>query len=169
MLSLFVDISRNYRTAVKINPRARIDYKLYLERVQQIDKIHKAFAYGVQKNSEAESFISALSYFGYEPKYRKAKFISGEASIRETSNNLILSLDVVRYIRFVDTIIIGSNDTELIPLVEWIREQRVKVIIYSAFIPKALKEAADSCIEISNDIIEIREEANGDESKDIEL
>lgn len=79
-------------------------------------------------------------------------------SIRETSWNLGLTMDIVRNIRILDHIVIGSNDPELVPLIEWIKEQGRRVTIFSFSIHRDLRAIADHCKELPNDVLGNRED-----------
>jgi uncharacterized LabA/DUF88 family protein len=160
-VGVFVDIARQYYGVSLLDKNARINYERYLSKAVGDGELHRAYAYGVQMNDEAATFITALRNLNYEPKYRKAKIIktadgTEKSSIRHTIWNVGIAMDVVRNIRHVDTVILGSNDPELVPLVEWIREQGVKVIVFSFAIPKELRLSADKCIEIHDDLLDIK-------------
>ncbi len=77
-------------------------------------------------------------------------------SIRDTSWNIGIAMDVVRNIRSVDSVVIGSNDPELYHLVEWIKEQGIKVTIFSYAIHRDLRAIADLSKEITDDILDVR-------------
>jgi uncharacterized LabA/DUF88 family protein len=156
MISVFVDVARTYNALTRINVNARLDYKRYLEKAVGSSELHKAFAYGVHKDGEADSFISVLRDIGYEPRYRRARIFQGEQSISLTTNNIIMTVDIVRHLRFNSTIIIGSNDIELLPTINWIREQGVRVEIFTVRPPKLLMQSVDYCREISNDLLEFK-------------
>jgi uncharacterized LabA/DUF88 family protein len=160
MRSLFVDVARNFNAIYSIDPNKRLNYKRYFERAVGEDKLYKAIAYGVQREDEAKVFMLVLRNIGFEPKYRPARIIRGNPSINQTSNNLNIALDVVRQLRtqFVDTIVLGSNDIELIPLIEWIKEQGIRVHLFSSLMPRWLRDAADSFEEITEDLLDVKEE-----------
>lgn len=158
MISLFVDISRNYRAITHIDSKARINYKRYLETAIGNERLHKAYAYGVQKDNEAEDFAIALRCLGYETKYRQARMVSGQLSIQQTSMSMTMAMDIVRSAKYAHTIIIGSNDIELYPVVEWTKEQGIKVIVFSKYIPYPLKNIADKCMDITTELLDYKEE-----------
>jgi uncharacterized LabA/DUF88 family protein len=158
VISLFVDISRNYRAVTNIDPKARINYKRYLEIAVGDERLHKAYAYGVQKDGEAEDFATALRFLGYETKYRQARIVSGQPSIHQTSMSLVMTMDIVRSVKIAHTVIIGSNDPELYPVIEWLKEQGIKVILFSKNIPYPLKDICDRCMDITKELLDYKEE-----------
>jgi uncharacterized LabA/DUF88 family protein len=157
-VAVFVDIARQYHSVSLIDKRARVNYERYLQSAVDDATLHRAFAYGVQISNEANDFIIALERMGYETRYRQAKIVLGIPNFRATSNNLSMFLDIVRNLKFVDTIVIGSNDLELVEMINWIKEQGIKVIIYSHNIPREMKMAADQWIEIRKEVIELKED-----------
>jgi uncharacterized LabA/DUF88 family protein len=64
---------------------------------------------------------------------------------------------VVRNIRNLDCVVIGSNDPELVPLIEWIKEQGRIVTIFSFSIHRDLRAVADHCREIPKELLDTRD------------
>jgi uncharacterized LabA/DUF88 family protein len=155
-IGVFVDIARQFHSVSQVNKNARINYERYLQKAIGDQELHRAVAYGVQIENEAQPFISALRNLGYEAKYRQARYIDNKPSIRHTNWNIGLTMDVVRNIKFLNIVIIGSNDPELVPLIEWIKEQGVKVMIYSSSIHRDLRAVSDVCKEIETDVLDIK-------------
>lgn len=65
-----------------------------------------------------------------------------------------MAVDIVNIVDRVDTIIIGSSDPDLLPVVEFIKSKGVGVIIMAAGIHKDLKKACNQFVEISEDMLE---------------
>ena len=209
VVGVFVDIARMYHSVNLIDKRSRINYEKYLKMAVGDNELHRAYAYGVQIEDEAYSFIQALKGLGYETKYRQAKMIKWDslekenlrlrrenqifremfdrvgdendsevlrsdlerkleanipelpeykASIKDTSWNVGITLDVVRNIRNLDCIVIGSNDPELVPLVQWVKEQGRIVTIFSFSIHRELRAIADHCKEIPKELLDTRDQ-----------
>jgi uncharacterized LabA/DUF88 family protein len=158
--SIHVDVSRNFGALMRREKEARINYSKYLEQAIDGDRLHKAYAYGVRVENEADEFIKTLHEIGYEVKYKEAKNVFNrhtgvsEPKVSLTSNNLVIAMDVVRVIDKVDTIVIGSNDRDLVTLIDWIHYKGVNVFVYALMIPAPLKEVADWWEEISDEIID---------------
>lgn len=158
-----VDITNQYYSVQSSHHTgARIDYEKYLTAAVSQYNLYRAFAYGAQMSDEAYGFITVLKSIGFEPKYRRAVSVGDRPDIRRTDRNLILAMDVWRTIERVDVVILGSNDSELVPLVQRIKELGIQVIIYSCNIGRELREAADRCIEIDPEIMERRKGENAD-------
>lgn len=166
--AVFIDVPSEFRVISRINKNTRIDYEKLLTFIEESNSLHKAYAYGVQLDNESDKFIRALGHMGYIPRYRKAKTLSllcqgckkqiNEKSIRSTSCLVDMSLDIVRNSTHVNKIIIGSNDLDIIPILEWIREQGILIEILSRNVPNQIKNLADKITDIPDNVLEIREE-----------
>lgn len=153
-IGLFVDISDLYSSVQRAHSGKRLDYKSYYDFVGSLGEIICAMAYGFQKSNEAEGFRRALSKFGYETKYRRLRMDQiARKWTRGLSWNVVLTLDVINRIERLDTIILGSTNKELIPLIEWAREEGVKVIIFAADVGSSMQFAASNVIEIPNSLL----------------
>lgn len=153
--ALFVDINNLYYcVARKFNGR-KLDYKSYLENANALGSVSRAFAYGFQLDKEAVHFITCLRKIGYDTRYKAPRIIGeDERKFKKMDWNVGICMDVVRMITRVDAIIIGSSDPELVPLVQWIKDQGVQAVIFSSIISKELKDHADKYHEISESILE---------------
>lgn len=166
--AVFIDIASEFRVISRISKYTRVDYEKLYKFITDNNSIHKAFAYGVQLENESDKFIRALSYIGFIPRYRKAKTLSllcqgckkqiNEKSIRSTSCLVDMSLDIVRNSPHVNKIIIGSNDLDILPILEWIQEQGILIEIISRNVPNAIKNYADKITDIPDDVLEVRED-----------
>lgn len=161
-VGVFVNVSNQFYTVNNTFRGGKIDYQKYLARaVNDNEQLYRAFAYGVQMEREASGFIACLNSFGFETNYKTARIIEGKPSIRQTDRNMDMAMDVIRCLDKLDVVVIGSNDPNLIPLVKFIRERGKKVIILSCCIGRELREAANQCIEIKDDLLEEKKEGNG--------
>lgn len=151
-----VDITNQYYAALHTYPGAKIDYERYLTEATKGYNLYRAFAYGSQMEDEAHGFITVLRTIGFEPKYRQAVTVRDRPDIRRTDRNMLLAMDVWRTLERVDVVILGSNDPDLVPLVNRIKELGIQVIIFSCNISRELKDAADRYIEIGQAIMERR-------------
>lgn len=137
--AIFVDVVNQFYS----NNSVRLDYERYLEEAGQGADVFRAFAYGAQLNEEAEPFLTMMRHLGYETRYRRAVIVGDRRDIFRTDRNMMIAMDVWRLCRRVDVIILGSNDPELIPLVERVRELGVQVGVLSCHLGRDLAHAAD--------------------------
>lgn len=112
-------------------------------------------------NEEAEPFLTMMRHLGYETRYRRAVVFGERKDIFRTDRNMMLAMDVWRLCRRVDAIIIGSNDPELVPLIERVRETGVMVGILSCHIGRELAHAADWAVEFDCTIKQTAEPVSG--------
>jgi uncharacterized LabA/DUF88 family protein len=157
-VGVFVDIVDQFRGVNKNFKGQKIDYSKYLQRALEAGEgeLYRAFAYGVQIDKEATGFILCLRSYGFEPKYKKAKIIDDRPNIQATNWNLGIAVDTARLIERLDVVVLGSSDPELIPVIEFLKERGIKVIVFSSSIPPEMREASNIFIEISDDVFEKR-------------
>lgn len=155
--AVFVDVVNQFYA----NNSVRLDYDRYLAEASQGVEIHRAFCYGAQMNEEAEPFLTMMRHLGYETRYRRAVVVGERKDIFRTDRNMMLAMDVWRLCRRVDVIIIGSNDPELVPLIERVRETGVQVGVLSCHVGRELAHAADWVMEFDCTIKQAAEPVPG--------
>ena len=144
-VALFADVSSLYNCVNKKYDKRKLDYQKLLKLVD--GNLYRSYAYGVILNDDTNKFISCLRHYGFEtffvdnPKYR-------------IDWNLTIAVDVFRLIDRVDTVILCSASVNLYPLITWIREKSVKVIIQACHIPVSLKRCANGWIEMDEKYLE---------------
>lgn len=153
-IGIFVDCSNLYST---LGPSLKVDYAKYLEQSVGKGSLVRAFAYGAQINKEANSFLTYLKHIHYTPRYLPATIIDGNPDIRRTYLNMTIAMDVIRLKGKLDTVIIGSNHTDLIPLYLYLQEQGIKVIVFASKIKEELRCAADDVVEISRNTLDLKD------------
>lgn len=144
-VALFADVSNLYHCVNKKYDRRKLDYEQLLK--LNDGQIYRAYAYGVILNDGTMKFIDCLRHYGYE-----TKFIDNPRY--RVDWNLIIALDVARLIDRVDTIVLCSTNVNLPPLIEWIREKSVKVIVKACHIPSVLKHCANAWVELDDKYLE---------------
>ena len=155
-VALFVDISNIFYCINKRFPKRKLDYAKLYERAQSFGDLQRAFAYGTQVSDEAVKFIRALKAMGYDTKYKNPKQIElGEKIVfRRADHDVNIAMDIVRMTNRSDIIILSSSDADLVPVVNWVHDQGVKVIILACGIARELKDAAQHWIEIDEHLLE---------------
>lgn len=143
-VALFADVGNLYHTIGKKYEGRKLDFEKVYSKAESYGKIQRAYAYGTQVREEATAFISCLEKIGYTTKYRKPKFVWAVG----------MALDVVRMISKVDVVVICSADRDLIPLLEWVRENGARCVLLGCGIGGELKDLADSTCEIEEEFLE---------------
>lgn len=163
-IGIFVDVSNLYYCVGKKFDGKKLDYGKYTSAVTGPDDIvYRTIAYGMQIDTEATKFIACLKHLGFETKYKKPRVhqtTEGKAEVRRVPWNVGIAMDIVRIVsnNKLDEVIIGSADPELASLVEWIKERGIRCKILACGISKELKEVADEWKEITEELIENRDE-----------
>ncbi len=85
---------------------------------------------------------------------KKVNMEEEQLGIYSTDRTIDLMIDVFRIIHKLDTVVLGSSNINIIPLIEFIKEKGVKVVIFSSNIPTSVKNAANSWWEITQDLLE---------------
>ncbi len=168
-IGVFTDIGSLHKN-IKYIYSDKLDYQYYLECIKGEGTIYRAFAYGTQVDSEARKFIDFLKIIGFETKYLQAKVLSDKKVIRyDITPHMIV--DIVRIVDKLDIIVLGTSNMNILPVIPYIKDKGVEVIIFSCKIPNELKNISDDWWEINEDHLESlrdkshKEKTNG--SKDI--
>jgi uncharacterized LabA/DUF88 family protein len=140
----------------RTRPDARIDYNAYLKRSVGGDALFRAFAYGAYTSSEAAGFIACLERTGFTTRYVQAVVVGDRDHILNTDRNMDIAMDIMRIRHRLDVVVLGSNDVKLIPLVEFLKDQGIKVIIFSPRVPRELRTAADEVWDVTDEVLERR-------------
>ena len=157
-IGLFVDTSDIYHK-VKRKFEGKLCYEAYYEVVSDLGTVQQAFAYGMQTDNESSGFINCLKMTGFDFRFKRPRIMKiGDREIKRCDWGLKIAIDVVKIIDHLDTVILGISNPDFIPLIHWIKEQGVKVIILASGVPKSLKNVADSVIEIDESFLEDEEE-----------
>jgi uncharacterized LabA/DUF88 family protein len=157
--AVFVDVPNLFHSCKK-KYSARLDYqRLYDEIVAEHGPIHKAVAYGLNVAEEADKFKSCLKIIGFQCQWRQLQKIRGTDNFKKAEVGVAIAMDVVRHASRVDTVVLVSGDANLVPAVEWLKEQGVKCLVYGVRISTELKAAADRWIEIPEDMVILDEVA----------
>jgi uncharacterized LabA/DUF88 family protein len=117
----------------------------------------RATAYGSQVGNEAEEFIGCLRRIGFDTKYQQNRVLQqGERKEVIRANwNVGISMDVVRVVtRGVDTVILGTANMELMPLIQWVRDQGVRAVVYASGVQRDMRDLVDQFIEIDSELLE---------------
>ncbi len=153
-IGLFVDLINQYHSISLAFNGSKLNYHSYLNKLKEEGLIYRAIAYGAYVDNEASDFINCLRSDGYEAKYVPAKLYNGRPIVKFTDRTIDIVLDIMRMIDKLDIVIIGSNNTNLIPLFSFLKEKGIRVIVFSCDIPREMKLHCDEWLEITEDLLE---------------
>jgi uncharacterized LabA/DUF88 family protein len=159
MIGVFVDTTNLYRTVHK-KFKNKLCYDLYREKLEELFEMPAIqIAYVMQIATEAAGFIGCLRAAGFVTKTKRPlTFQVGDREIKRCNWHVEMLIDMFRNIDDLTTVVLGSSDSELLPLVKYLEEQGIKVVILASLIPKRLSEAASKTIEITEDLLEVHDE-----------
>ena len=122
-LGLFVDISNQVDALATHKKGHRVNYKTLLDFLTgDGNLLWKTKAYGVYLTDDGISFIEVLTMLGYQPSFIKVK------RPEDYPNRCLeIALDIIDAYTKLDIVVIGSNSTEFLPLINWLRSRSVRV------------------------------------------
>lgn len=145
-IGLFIDVL-NLHYCVDIKYGRKLNYELYLNKIVDFGELKWKFAYGTQKKDEADKFIYRLKHLGFDVKYLTL------IKNRIITTRVDLIIDIIKLINKLDVVILGTNNLDYIPLIQWIRNQGIKCGVFATRISKNLKEECDFYIEIDKSML----------------
>ena len=155
-VGVFVNLPNLFQAVSKEFHGAKVNYEKYLAAVLNGEQLYRAFAYGIAISTEAKPFITYLKLAGFEPRYKQATVIDGWPCIRSQDWLLGMAIDIIRFGQKFDVIVIGCNDEQNIPLVHYLQERGIVVVIAACKISADLREAATSIIEINEELLDFK-------------
>lgn len=151
---LIVDTKNLFNTLHKTFGNGKLDYQKYCEMVGGQDHIYSYIAYGQQCENNSINFITVLRKLGFVCFFKELTRVSGKTYY--TDSNVQIAINVVDQVNSgkIDRVVLGSSDPELLDLVEWVRKTKnLKCDIVACRIPKILKDAASSFVELDEAIL----------------
>lgn len=179
-IGIFVDTSDLYhKVRRKFSRDDKVCYETYYANCENSGEIVESIAYGMR--NETCSFTNCLNIIGFMTKFKLPRiFTVSDRKIKKCDWNVSMTIDIVEFVlkhrpnsvataRYSDgtteeinvsgtTIILGSSNSLLVPLIKWIKSQGIKVVIFASCIPRSMKEVADSWSEIDEECLEMEEE-----------
>lgn len=146
-LGIFLDVGNLYYCIGKKFDKRKLDYRKYLKYVEDLGETTRATAYGCQLNNEAVGFVHCLKQIGLQTKFKTVK-------THKSNWDVGLSIDIVRMSERIDIVILGSSNPNLVPVVEYVTQLGVDVIVVACGISKELKDVATDFIEIPESMLE---------------
>ena len=155
-IGVFVDVSNLYYTISKKYGK-RLNYQSYLNFIKDLGTVSIAQAYGAQTGKEARNFIYTLKKVGFTPKYKAPKaYIDTLNPKKKADWDVGIAVDMIQttLTTDIDTFILGSADSDLEPVVEWLKSRSKRVIVLATGISKELYDSANQCIEIPESLLQ---------------
>jgi uncharacterized LabA/DUF88 family protein len=148
--AVFIDVRNQYYCINKKWEGRKLNYAKYLSKATTFGGIVRSFAYGTRIDDTAQKFITALHHLGFEPQYKMVN------TNEWYSWSVGIAMDIVRLVtnNKIDTVILGTADRSIVPVINWAKERGVRVVVIGCGICKDIKNSCDRWIEIQEDMLE---------------
>ena len=153
-IGIFVDVSNLYY-CIKNKYKKKLDYGKYWNYIQDFGTIVIAKAYGAQVNNQAVGFIHCLKTVGFEPIFHSPKSFRDEAGAisKKANYDTQITVDIIENMEKLDIIVIGSADSDFVPLGDVLIKRGKKIIIFACKISRDFDDRF-LCIEIPESLLE---------------
>lgn len=142
--AFIIDTANLYTTVGKEFNHRKIDYAILKQRLGA----DICFAFGTRTCDEAKGFIDHLKKNGYVTNF--VFNIQGKT----TSLNVDMTIAALGLIGNITRIIFATNDRDMIPLYNYLRQRGITVQVVGCGICKAIKFAVDGCVLIDEGMLE---------------
>lgn len=150
-VGVFVDVQNFYYSAKNLYD-AFCNYKAILNQATDKRQLVCAYAYVISANiPKQEDFFEALRSAGIEVKQKDLQVFPG--GIKKGNWDVGIAVDILRFMNRVDVVVLCSGDGDFADLVDYLRNQGVKVEImaFGRTCSAKLKEVADEFIDLDQD------------------
>ena len=154
-LGLFVDLSNLYHGTKKVHGR-KVNYEAYYNWIQNaLGQVQIARAYGTQIKNKAKEFQVALKKSGFTPIYKQTRIIeTPNRVIRKGDVDTKMVVDILVNLDLFDTLILGSADSDFVPVVEHCLKVGKRVILLASNISNDYHKLDVTCLEIHRGLLE---------------
>ena len=150
-VAVFIDAQNLYHSARSLFG-GRGNFKNLLQIAISGRQLIRAFGYVIRtKTGEEKPFFEALIKLGIETREKDLQEFFGGA--KKADWDVGLAVDAIRTAEIVDTIVIACGDGDLIPLVEYLKNQgrRVEIIAFGRSTSGKLKEICDEFVDLGEE------------------
>lgn len=147
----FIDASNLFFSMGRVFPERKLNYTKIMELVKNEGELIRATVYGAQKDNEAAGFIKYLGHLGFTAKWKSVKTYSD--GVHKADWDVGITMDIIRALDRTDTIVLGSADGDMEPVVSFAKEKGVRIVIIGCSISRDLKDVADAYYEITESML----------------
>ena len=147
-VAVLIDVQNMYHSAKNLY-RAKVNFAEILKFAVSSRKLIRAFAYVVRtKTGEEKPFFEALVKLGMETRVRDLQEFYG--GMKKADWDVGITVDAIKCANKADVIVLVSGDGDFIQLVEYLKNQgiRVEVMAFGQSASGKLKEMADEFIDL---------------------
>jgi uncharacterized protein (TIGR00288 family) len=154
-VGVFIDVSNIYFTVQQKFPKRKLDYAKLKDFLKDLGDLTILRAYGAQLKDQAHPFIACLKSLGFEPKYKQPKtWREGNLIHRKADWDVGIAIDIITCMERLDIVVLLTGDGDMLPLVEYLKERGIRVVIIAAQGSKDLRDTASTYIEIYEGLLE---------------
>lgn len=150
-VGVLIDVQNLYHSAKNLY-NSRVNFREILKTAVSGRSLIRVFAYVIStKTGEEKPFFEALTKLGIETRVKELQeFYGGQ---KKADWDVGLVIDAVRISSSVDALVIVSGDGDFNPLVEYLKNQgiKVEVVAFGKSASSKLKEATDEFIDLGID------------------
>lgn len=147
-VGVFIDVQNLYYSARNIY-NSRVNFSALLKEAVGTRKLIRALAYVIRAQMpEEHTFFDALAKAGFEVKAKDLQVFFG--GIKKGDWDVGITMDVIKMMNKLDTIVLASGDGDYAPLLEYVKNfgARVEVIAFG-------KSASSKIVELVDDFIDL--------------
>ena len=142
-VGIFVDVSNMYMSAQNIY-QTNVDFNQVMKAAITGRNLVRAFAYVIEtEGGKEKDFLKALEDLGYETRIKPLQIFKSGA--KKGDWDVGLSIDVVRLMPLLDTVVLVSGDGDYIDLIDYLKGhgRRTEVMAFGQTASRRLVEVAD--------------------------
>ena len=153
-IGIFIDVQNLYHSAKNFY-HSRVNYRELIKNLVAGRQLIRALGYVVKSESSEgageASFFEALENAGIDLRVKDLQIFPG--GVKKADWDVGMAVDAIRMTDFFDVIILVTGDGDFIPLVEYLKWGRGRIVEVAAFgrnTSSKLKEAADLFIDLES-------------------
>lgn len=149
-VGIFIDVQNLYHSAKNLY-RGRVNYRELIKNLVGDRRLIRAMAYVAKSETAAgeASFFEALEDAGLELRMKDLQVYAD--GMKKADWDVGMAVDAIRMAEFLDVIILVTGDGDFIPLVDYLKWGRGRLVEVAAFHKSAsgkLQEVADRFTDI---------------------
>ena len=146
MRVLHVDTGNIYKSLIKTG--RKLDYKKYIDACGKLDN---ATAYG-SMHPGSRLFIRALRGLHMNTVFAPVCYtMMGDIDVDSSSYHATMATQILLNDEDVDTLILGTNSVDFLPLIQDAVSEGIEVIIIASDIPPSFQNTGAQCIELTEE------------------
>lgn len=151
-VGIFIDVANLYHSAKNLY-QGRVNYRELIKFLVGGRQLIRAVAYVVRSESAAgeAAFFEALEKSGLELRIKDLQVYAG--GLKKGDWDVGMAIDAVRMADFLDVIILVTGDGDYLPLVDYLKWGKGRLVEVAAFLRSAsakLQESADRFINLES-------------------